>query len=158
MPTSIPKLLPNKRANYRASTAQLGLNTSIPESVRAMAEKAVDQSREVYERSKEALDASGSTDGMSETFEQLDELLVTGRLKGSGTAKIVFKGTLDGKQVSFTRSRTTPTSSPTTPTSVSGTPSSVRKERAQWPTSWVRRWRCMIRIRRRASRVGPGCV
>jgi uncharacterized protein YndB with AHSA1/START domain len=27
--------------------------------------------------SKEALDASGSTDGMSETFEQLDELVVT---------------------------------------------------------------------------------
>ncbi len=34
----------------------------------------------------------------------MDELLVTGRLKGSGTAKIVFKGTLDGKQVSFSRS------------------------------------------------------
>ena len=47
--------------NYRASTAQLGLNTSIPESVRAMAEKAVDQSRKVYERSKDALDASVAT-------------------------------------------------------------------------------------------------
>jgi Ca-activated chloride channel family protein len=34
----------------------------------------------------------------------MDELLVTGQLKGSGTAKIVFKGTLDGKQVSFSRS------------------------------------------------------
>ena len=44
--------------NYRASTAQLGLNTSIPESVRATAEKAVEQSREVYDRSKDALDAS----------------------------------------------------------------------------------------------------
>ena len=47
--------------NYRASTAQLGLNTSIPESVRAMAEKAVDQSREAYERSMDALDASVAT-------------------------------------------------------------------------------------------------
>ena len=47
--------------NYRASTAQLGLNTSIPESVRAMAEKAVDQSHKVYERSKDALDASVAT-------------------------------------------------------------------------------------------------
>jgi phasin len=44
--------------SYRASTAQLGLNTSIPESVRATAVKAVDQSREVYDRSKDALDAS----------------------------------------------------------------------------------------------------
>jgi len=33
-----------------------------------------------------------------------DELLVTGRLRGKGTGKIVFKGTLDGKEVSFTRS------------------------------------------------------
>ena len=36
--------------SYRASTARLGFNTSIPESVRATAEKAVDQSREVYDR------------------------------------------------------------------------------------------------------------
>lgn len=35
----------------------------------------------------------------------MDEIRVTGRLKGStGTAKIVFKGILDGKSVSFTRS------------------------------------------------------
>jgi phasin len=47
--------------NYLASTAQLGFNTSIPESVRATAEKAVDQSREVYDRSKAALDASVAT-------------------------------------------------------------------------------------------------
>ena len=53
--------------NYRASTAQLGLNTSIPESVRAMAEKAVDQSREVYDRSKDALDASVAT--LERTFD-----------------------------------------------------------------------------------------
>ena len=53
--------------NYRASTAQLGLNTSIPESVRATAEKAVDQTREVYDRSKGALDASVAT--LERTFD-----------------------------------------------------------------------------------------
>ena len=53
--------------NYRASTAQLGLNTSIPESVRATAEKEVDQSREVYDRTKDALDASVAT--LERTFD-----------------------------------------------------------------------------------------
>lgn len=53
--------------NYLASTAQLGFNTSIPESVRATAEKAVDQSREVYDRSKDALDASVVT--LERTFD-----------------------------------------------------------------------------------------
>ena len=53
--------------SYRASTAQLGFNTSIPESVRATAEKAVDQSREVYDRSKDALDASVAT--LERTFD-----------------------------------------------------------------------------------------
>ena len=43
------------RKNYRDATTAA---TSVPEAVRAMAEKAVDQSREVYERSKDALDAS----------------------------------------------------------------------------------------------------
>jgi Ca-activated chloride channel homolog len=33
-----------------------------------------------------------------------DELLITGRLRGTGTAKIVFKGLLGGKEVSFTKS------------------------------------------------------
>jgi len=36
--------------NYHASMAQLGLNTPIPESVRATAEKIVDKSREAYSR------------------------------------------------------------------------------------------------------------
>ena len=53
--------------NYLASTAQLGFNTSIPESVRATAEKAVDQSREVYDRSRDALDASFAT--LERTFD-----------------------------------------------------------------------------------------
>jgi phasin len=49
------------RKNYRDVTAKLGLlglDTSIPEAVRAMAEKSVAQTREVYDRSKDALDAS----------------------------------------------------------------------------------------------------
>jgi hypothetical protein len=54
--------------NYRDSTAQLGLNTSIPESVRATAEKIVDKSREAYDRSKEALDASVTT--LERTFDR----------------------------------------------------------------------------------------
>jgi Ca-activated chloride channel family protein len=33
----------------------------------------------------------------------MDELLVTGRLRGKGTAKVVFKGILNGKEVSFSR-------------------------------------------------------
>ena len=52
------------RKNYRDVTTQLGhlgLNTSVPEAVRAMAEKSVAQTREVYDRSKDALDASIAT-------------------------------------------------------------------------------------------------
>ena len=43
------------RKNYRDVTTA---DAAVPESVRAMAERAVDQSREVYDRSKDALDAS----------------------------------------------------------------------------------------------------
>jgi phasin len=52
------------RKNYRDVTAKLGLlglDTSIPEAVRAMGEKTVAQTREVYDRSKDALDASIAT-------------------------------------------------------------------------------------------------
>ena len=52
------------RNEYRNMTAQLGLlglDTSIPEAVRTAAEKTVAQSREAYDRSKDALDASIST-------------------------------------------------------------------------------------------------
>jgi hypothetical protein len=42
-------------------------DTAVPEAVRAMAEKAVDQSREVYDRSKDALDASVAT--LERTFD-----------------------------------------------------------------------------------------
>ena len=50
--------------NYRDVTTKLGhlgLDTSVPEAVRAMAEKNVAQTREVYDRSKDALDASIAT-------------------------------------------------------------------------------------------------
>ena len=43
------------RKNYRDVTTP---DAAVPENVRAMVEKAVDQSREVYDRSKDALDAS----------------------------------------------------------------------------------------------------
>ena len=52
------------RANYREVTERLGtlgLNAAIPESVRALAEKTVDQTREAYDRSTDAFDASVAT-------------------------------------------------------------------------------------------------
>ena len=58
------------RKNYRDVTTQLGqlgLDTAIPEAVRATAEKSVAQTREVYDRSKDALDASLST--LERTFD-----------------------------------------------------------------------------------------
>ena len=52
------------RKNYRDATTP---DTAVPETVRAMAEKAVDQTREVYDRSKDALDASVAT--LERTFD-----------------------------------------------------------------------------------------
>ena len=52
------------RKNYRDVTTP---DAAVPESVRAMVEKAVDQSREVYDRSKDALDASVTT--LERTFD-----------------------------------------------------------------------------------------
>jgi phasin len=52
------------RNAYRKLTDQiglLGLDTSIPETVRSVAEKTVAQSRDVYDRSKDVLDASMTT-------------------------------------------------------------------------------------------------
>ncbi len=52
------------RHTYRDLTAQLGLlglNTDIPEGVRALAEKTVGQTREVYDRSVGAFEASVAT-------------------------------------------------------------------------------------------------
>jgi phasin len=52
------------RAAYRNMTAQFGLaglDTAIPEGVRSVAEKSVAQTREAFNRSKDALDASVAT-------------------------------------------------------------------------------------------------
>jgi hypothetical protein len=60
------------RKNYRDVTTQLGhlgLNTSVPEAVRAMAKKSVAQTREIYDRSKDTLDAD-ALDASIATFER----------------------------------------------------------------------------------------
>ena len=52
------------RKSYRDVTTQLGqlgLDASVPEAVRAIAEKSVAQTREFYDRSNDALDASVAT-------------------------------------------------------------------------------------------------
>ena len=52
------------RKNYRDMTSQLGLlglSTAIPEGVRALAQKTVGQTRQVYDRSSDAFDASVAT-------------------------------------------------------------------------------------------------
>jgi phasin len=52
------------RANYREVTsrlAALGLDTAIPEGVRALAESTVDQTRGAYDRSTDAFEASVAT-------------------------------------------------------------------------------------------------
>jgi phasin len=52
------------RAAYRSMTDQLGhlgLDTAVPEGVRAIAEKTVAQTRQVYDHSLDALDASLTT-------------------------------------------------------------------------------------------------
>ena len=49
------------RKNYKNYQDVTTPGAVVPENVRAMVEKAVDQSREVYDRSKDALDASVAT-------------------------------------------------------------------------------------------------
>ena len=60
------------RKNYQ-DVATSG--AAVPENVRAMVEKAVDQSREVYDRSKDALDASVAT--LERTFDAAGQGVVT---------------------------------------------------------------------------------
>jgi phasin len=58
------------RKSYRDVTTQLGqlgLDTHVPNAVRAIAEKSVAQTREFYDRSNDALDASVAT--FEKTFE-----------------------------------------------------------------------------------------
>ena len=65
MNTHNPKAAADQaRAAYRKTTDQLGklgLDTAVPEGVSALAEKAVAQTREAYDRSWEALDVSLTT-------------------------------------------------------------------------------------------------
>ena len=64
-PTSNPQTTAEQgRKNYRDATIP---DAAVPETVRTMVEKAVDQSREVYDRSKDALDASVTT--LERTFD-----------------------------------------------------------------------------------------
>ncbi len=72
------------RKNYRDVTtqlAQLGFDTAIPEAVRATAEKSVAQTREVYDRSKDALDASVAT--FEKTFDAMAKVLWRSTAKSS---------------------------------------------------------------------------
>ncbi len=62
--TSDPPAAEQAGKNYRDVTTKLGhlgLDTSVPQGVRAMAEKAVAQTREIYDLSQDALDASIAT-------------------------------------------------------------------------------------------------
>ena len=52
---------PNTYRNVTAQLGLLGLDTAIPEAVRALAEKTVGQSRQAYDRSKDAFEASVAT-------------------------------------------------------------------------------------------------
>ena len=62
--TDQPQAAAEVRANYREVTERLGLlglDTTIPESVRALAENTVDQTRAAYDRSTDAFEASVAT-------------------------------------------------------------------------------------------------
>ena len=81
---SNPQAAEQASKNYRASTAQLGqlgLHTSVPEAVRAIAEKSVAQTREFYDRSNDALDASVAT--FEKTFDALAKALRRSTAKSS---------------------------------------------------------------------------
>ena len=62
--TNNPQAAAGQASAYRNMTdklGHLGLDTAVPEGVRALAEKAVAQTREAYDRSKDAFDASLTT-------------------------------------------------------------------------------------------------
>jgi phasin len=61
--TSKPEAAEQARKSYRDVTN----DTSVPDAVRAMTEKVVDQSREAYDRSKDTFDASVAT--LERTFD-----------------------------------------------------------------------------------------
>ena len=62
--TNNPQAAAGQASAYRNMTdklGHLGLDTAVPEGVRALADKAVAQTREAYDRSKDAFDASLTT-------------------------------------------------------------------------------------------------
>jgi phasin len=61
--TSKPETAEQTRKNYRDVTT----DTTVPDAVRTMTEKVVDQSREAYDRSKDTFDASVTT--LERTFD-----------------------------------------------------------------------------------------
>ena len=77
------------RNAYRNVTAQLGLalDTAIPEALGAVAEKTVDQTREAYDRSKDALEASiaGSKDHLMRRGGALRRSTIKSSTSPSGT-------------------------------------------------------------------------
>ena len=76
------------RKNYKDTTTQLGqlgLDSSIPEGVRATAEKSGAQTREVYDRSRDALDASVAT--FEKTFDAAGQGAVAFNRKIIGLAQ-----------------------------------------------------------------------
>jgi len=60
-PQAVADQAPNTYRNVTAQLGLLGLDTAIPEAVRALAEKTVGQSRQAYDRSKDAFEASVAT-------------------------------------------------------------------------------------------------
>ena len=60
-PQAAAEQAPNTYRNVTAQLGLLGLDTAIPEAVRALAEKTVGQSRQAYDRSKDAFEASVAT-------------------------------------------------------------------------------------------------
>src|SRR6476661_3685041 len=57
-PQAAAEQAPKNNRDVTIQLGHLGLKTSVPEAVRAVAEKSVAQTRELYDRSKDALDAS----------------------------------------------------------------------------------------------------
>ena len=60
-PQAVADQAPNTYRNVTAQLGLLGLDTAIPDSVCALAEKTVGQSRQAYDRSKDAFEASVAT-------------------------------------------------------------------------------------------------
>ncbi len=60
-PQTAAEQAPKKYRDVTTQLGHLGLDTAVPEGVRALAEKTVAQTRQVYDRSKDAFDASLTT-------------------------------------------------------------------------------------------------